>query len=168
MDDLFRIVVQFMHVFSGVLWLGGGLYTVFVQTPALMSVPPAARGPVLAKLAPRQVTYLLRLGEITIALGILNFFATGRGRELENLFGSRWAMAIVVGATLAIVLLGIGHGILKPSVMRLLELGPKAGAGDAAAGAEVGAIIARLKNVAYAQIVFGVVIIAAMVLARFS
>ena len=168
MDDLYRIVVQFLHVFSGILWIGGGLYTVFVQTPAIMSVPAAARGPVMGKLVPRQVTYLLRLGEVTIALGVLNFFATGRGRELENLFGSRWALAIVVGATLAIVLLGIGHAILKPSVTRLLELGPKAGAGDAAAGAETGAILARLKNVAYAQIVLGVLIVAAMVLARFS
>lgn len=168
MDELFRLIAQFLHVFAGVLWIGGGLYTVFVQTPALMAVPPQARGPVLASLVPRQVNYLLRLGEVTILLGVLNFFATGRGRELENLFGSRWALAIVVGAILALVLLGIGHAILKPSVMRLLELGPKAGAGDAAAGAEVAAIMARLKNVAYAQIVLGVLIVAAMVLARLS
>lgn len=168
MDDIFRILVQWLHVFTGVLWLGGGLYTLFVQTPALMAAPPQARGPVLGSLVPRQVTYLLRLGEITIVTGILNFFATGRGRELENLFGSRWAVAIAVGFVLAVTLLALGHAVIKPSAMRLLVVGAKAAAGDAAAGAEAGAIIARLKTVGYAQIVLGVVIILAMVTARFS
>lgn len=168
MDELLRGLTQFLHVFTGVLWLGGGLYTVFVQTPALTSAPPQARGPVLGKLIPRQVNYLLRLGEITIVTGVLNVFASGRARLLEDLFGSRWAMAIVVGAILAIVLLGIGHAIIKPSAMRLLDLGPKAAAGDAAAGAQAAAIMARLRKVAYAQITLGVLIIAAMVTARLS
>ncbi|HZP96737.1 MAG TPA: hypothetical protein VFC31_10435 [Candidatus Limnocylindria bacterium] len=168
MDDIFRILVQFLHVFTGVLWLGGGLYTLFVQTPAFMAAPPQARGPVLGQVVPRQVTYLLRLGEITIATGILNFFATGRGREIENILGSRWAIAIVIGALLAIALLALGHAVIKPSAMRLLAVGPKAAAGDAAAGAEAGAIIARLRTVGYAQIVLGVAIILAMVTARLS
>ncbi len=168
MDDVIRITMQFLHVFTGLLWVGGGLYTLFVQTPSLMAAPPQARGPVLGQLVPRQVTYLLRLGEITIATGVLNLFATGRARELENAFGSRWAAAIVVGAILAIVLLALGHAVIKPSAMRLLEVGPRAAGGDAAAGAEAGAIIARLRTVGYAQIALGVVIILAMVIARFS
>jgi uncharacterized membrane protein len=168
MDELFRYVVQFLHVFSGVLWLGGGLYTIFVQTPAIMAAPPQARGPVLGQIIPRQVNYLLRLGEITVGLGILNIFASGKGRLLQEALGSRWALAIIIGGLLAIVLLAIGHAILKPSALRLLELGPRAGSGDAAAGAEAGAIIARLKKVGYAQIGLGIVIIGAMVLARFS
>ena len=168
MDELFRVLVQFLHVFSGILWIGGGLYTLFVQTPALMAAPPQARGPVLGQIIPRQVNYLLRLGEITIALGVLNVFASGKARLLQEALGSRWSIAIVVGAILAIVLLAIGHAILKPSALRLLELGPRAASGDAAAGAEAGAIIARLKMVGYAQIVLGLLIVAAMVLARFS
>jgi uncharacterized membrane protein len=168
MDELFRYVVQFLHVFSGILWIGGGLYTLFVQTPALMAAPPQARGPVLGQIIPRQVNYLLRLGEITIALGVLNVFASGKARLLQEALGSRWSIAIVVGAILAIVLLAIGHAILKPSALRLLELGPRAASGDAAAGAEAGAIIARLKMVGYAQIALGLLIVAAMVLARFS
>jgi uncharacterized membrane protein len=168
MDEIFRYLVQFLHVFSGILWIGGGLYTLFVQTPALLAAPPQARGPVLGQIIPRQVNYLLRLGEITVALGILNIFASGKGRLLQEALGSRWAIAIIVGGILAIVLLGIGHAVLKPSAMRLLELGPRAASGDAAAGAEAGAIMARLKMVGYAQIGLGLVIVAAMVIARFS
>jgi uncharacterized membrane protein len=168
MDEIFRYVVQFLHVFSGILWIGGGLYTIFVQTPALLAAPPQARGPVMGQIVPRQVNYLLRLGEVTIGLGVLNIFASGKGQQLVDALGSRWSIAMVVGAILAIVLLGIGHAILKPSAVRLLELGPRASGGDAAAGAEIGALIARLTKVGYAQIGLGLLIVAAMVLARFS
>jgi len=168
MDEIFRYVVQFLHVFSGILWIGGGLYTLFVQTPALLAAPPQARGAVMGQIIPRQVNYLLRLGEITIALGVLNIFASGKGRLLQEALGSRWSLAIIVGGLLAVVLLGIGHAVLKPSALRLLELGPRAAGGDAGAGAEVGTIIARLKRVGYAQVALGLVITATMVLARFS
>jgi uncharacterized membrane protein len=168
MGELFRIFVQFLHVFAGVLWIGGGLYSLFVQAPALTAAPPAARGAVLALIAPRQVTYLLRLGEISIATGLLNLFTGGRAEQLQDLFGSRWAIAISVGALLAIVLLAIGHAVLAPSVKRLLDLAPRAASGDAAAGAEVARIQLRLRRIGYTQIGFGVSIIFAMVLARFS
>ena len=168
MDELIRGLVQYLHVFSGVLWLGGGLYTIFVQTPALTSAPPQSRGPVLAQIIPRQLNYLLRLGEITILLGVLNVFTSGKAQLLQELGTSRWAIAILVGAILALLLLGIGHAIIKPSARKLLELGPRASSGDTAAGAQAGAIIERLKSVGYAQVVLGVLIIAAMVVARFS
>ena len=168
MDELFRITVQFLHVFSGILWIGGGLYTLFVQTPALLAAPPQARGPVLGQIIPRQVNYLLRLGEITVGLGILNVFASGKARLLEDALGSRWAIAIIVGAILGIVLLALGHAVIKPSALRLLDVGPRAATGDAAAGAEMGAILARLRTMGYAQIVLGLLIVAFMVLARFS
>ena len=168
MDEVFRYVVQFLHVFSGVLWVGGGLYTIFVQTPALLATPPQARGPALGQIVPRQVNYLLRLGEVTVALGVLNVFASGKARLLQEALGSRWSLAIVVGAILALTLLAIGHAILKPSAVRLLELGPRAAGGDTSAGAEAAAIMARLKTIGYVQIALGLLIIGAMVLARFS
>jgi uncharacterized membrane protein len=168
MDDLIRITAQYLHVLTGVLWIGGGLYTLFVQTPALMSAPPAARGPVLGQLIPRQINYLLRLGEFTILTGFINLFASGKARLLENVFSSRWGIAIVLGAAMAIALLIIGHAILKPSAMRLLELGPRAASGDPAAGVEVATIIERLRRVGQAQVALGGLIILAMVIARFS
>ncbi len=168
MDEIFRGFVQFLHVLTGLLWLGGGFYTIFVQTPALMSAPVQARGPVLGQIVPRQLNYLLRLGEITILTGIVNVFASGRGRLLEDVFGSRWAATIAVGAILAIVLLGVGHAIIKPSATRLLTLGPLAASGDPTAASQVAAIIDRLRRAGYAQIFLGVAIIALMVVARFS
>ena len=168
MDELFRLLVQFLHVLSGILWIGGGFYTLFVQAPALLAVPGPARGAALAQIAPRQVGYLLRLGEITIATGVLNIFASGKGPLLQSLGTSRWAIAIVFGGALAVILLGLGHAVIKPSVEKLLALGPRAASGDPAAGFEMAGVMDRLKRVGQAQIVLGLAIIAAMVTARLS
>ena len=168
MADLFRITTQFLHVFAGVLWIGGGLYTLVVQLPALMAAPPAARGPVMAQIAPRQIRYLLRVAEVTIATGVLNLFATGRAEQLTDPLGSRWAIVLILGILLALGLYGLTRAVLVPAIQRMLELGPKAAAGDAAAATEAAQIIERLRSLGRVQIALGVLIILAMVTARLS
>ena len=78
MEAVFRIGVQWLHVTAGVLWIGGGFYTILVQLPALLASPPAARGAVMPNLAPRQLTYTFRVAEFTILTGVLNLFVSGR------------------------------------------------------------------------------------------
>ena len=168
MDDLLRIVVQWLHVVSGVLWIGGGFYTVLVQLPALAAMPMAARGPALMELGPRQVRYILRVAELTLATGIGNLLLSGRARQLEEPFGSRWAMVMVVGIVLAIVLYGLARGVTKPLVGRLLAVAPQAAAGDQAAAAQVPVLRERLRRLGIIQISIGTVILFAMVMARFS
>ena len=167
MEEIIRVIAQYLHVTAGILWVGGAFYTIFVQTPAILAAPPQARGPVIAQLAPRQIFYLLRLGEVTIISGILRILVSGRAREMENL-GSRWALSLLIGAVLAGILLGIGHGIIKPAVKRMLTLGPLAAQGDAGAAAEVGKLVQRLRTLGYYQLVLGFAIIFGMVVARFS
>jgi uncharacterized membrane protein len=168
MDDLFRITTQFLHVFSGVLWIGGGFYTLLVQLPALLAAPPAARGPVSAQLAPRQINYILRVAEVTIATGLLNLIATGRAQQLTDPLSSRWSIVLGLGILLAIGLYVLVRVTVVPWTRRMLTLGPQAAAGDAAAATEVGQIIQRIKAIGRVQIVLGVLIILAMVTARLS
>ena len=167
MEDLGRIVVQWAHVLSGVLWVGGGFYTILVQLPALAAMPMPARGPALAALGPRQVWYILRVAEITIATGILQIFVNPHNRELTAL-SSRWALAIAAGAIMAFVAYGIFRGALKPAIERLLAVAPAAAGGDAAAAAQVGVIRQRIQRLGYVQLALGTLILGAMVLARFS
>ena len=155
MEDLGRIVVQWAHVLSGVLWIGGGFYTNLVQLPAL------------AAIAPRQVRYIMRVAEVTIATGILQIFVNPHNRELLAL-SSRWAVAIVAGALMALVVYGILRGAAKPAIERLLAVAPTAAGGDAAAAAEVGRLRERIQRLGYAQLTLGALILVAMVTARFS
>jgi len=160
-------VVQYAHVLAGLLWVGGGFYSILVQAPAVGAIPPAMRGAAVAQLGPRQVFYLLRLGELTILTGFLRVVVSGRGSEFSSL-ESRWATSLLIGIVLTVVLLVIGHAVLKPNLKRMLSLGPKAGQGDQAAAQEMAKVQDRLKTVGFVQIALGLVIIGTMVLARFS
>jgi uncharacterized membrane protein len=168
MDDLFRLVTQFLHVFAAILWIGGGFYTLMVQLPAILAAPPPARGPVMAQLAPRQVFYILRVAELTLVTGFLNLFASGRARQLEDPFGSRWAVVILLGMLLAIGLYALIRATVVPWTQRMLMLGPKAAAGDAQAAAESGRIVQRIRTVGRVQVGIGTLIILVMVIARLS
>jgi len=168
MDELFRLTTQFLHVFAGILWIGGGFYTLLVQLPALLAAPPPARGPVSAQLAPRQIFYILRVAELTLVTGVLNLFATGRAQQLAEPLGSRWSVVLGLGILLAVGLYVLVRATVVPWTQRMLMLGPKAAAGDAAAAAGVGQIIQRIKAIGRVQIVLGVLIILAMVTARLS
>jgi uncharacterized membrane protein len=168
MDDLFRITTQFLHVFAGVLWIGGGVYAGFVQLPALLAAPPQARGPVMAQIGPRQVRYLLRVAEVTLVTGGLNVIASGRAQQLSDPLSSRWAIVLGLGILMAIGLYVLLREAIAPRVEQMLSLGPKAAGGDAAAAAEVGRIVGRLRTLGIVQVAVGLLIILAMVIARLS
>lgn len=160
--------MQWLHVLSGVLWIGGGFYTVLVQLPALAAMPAPARGPALMALGPRQVRYILRMAELTLLTGVGNVLLSGRARQIEEPFGSRWAMVMVLGITLAFVLYGLARFLMKPLAGRLLALAPQAAGGDQAAAAQVGILRERIRRLGLIQITIGAVILFAMVMARFS
>src|SRR5258708_18333833 len=159
-EDLVRIVVQWAHVRSGGLWIGGGFYTILVRLPAVAAMPMPARGPALAAIGPRQVRYILRVAELTIGTGILQIVVSPH-RLLSDL-GSRWSIAIVIGALLAFVAYGLVRGQVQPAIERLLVLGPIAAGGDEAAGAQIGLIRERIQRLGYVQLTLGTIILGAM------
>ena len=167
MDVLPRLAVQWLHVTAGVLWIGGGFYTILVQLPALLAAPPAARGAVMASLVPRQFKYILRVAEITIVTGLLNLFISGRGQELTRL-DTRWSWAILAGILLAVGIYAATRATVARWAYRMLEVGPRAAGGDSGAAAEMGVLGARIRRFGYFQLAVGTLILLAMVTARFS
>ena len=167
MDAVFRIGVQWLHVTAGVLWIGGGFYTILVQLPALLASPPAARGAVMQNLVPRQLNYIFRVAELTILTGLLNLFASGRAQELTRL-DTRWSWAILAGIILAVGVYAMTRATIARWAMRLIEIGPRAASGDTAAAAEMPQLGERIRRFGYIQISVGALILLAMVTARFS
>jgi uncharacterized membrane protein len=166
-DAVFRIGVQWLHVTAGVLWIGGGFYTILVQLPALLASPPAARGAIMPNLVPRQFTYIFRVAEFTILTGLLNLFVSGRAGELTRL-DTRWSWAILAGIVLAVGVYAMTRATIARWAYRLVDLGPRAASGDAAAAAEMPQLGAHIRRFGYIQITIGALILLAMVTARFS
>ena len=167
MDAVFRIGVQWLHVTAGVLWIGGGFYTILVQLPALLASPAAARGAVMPNLVPRQLNYTFRVAEFTILTGLLNLFASGRAQELTRL-DTRWSWAILAGIILAVGIYAASRATVARWATRMIEIGPLAAGGDAAAAAQMPLLADRIRRFGYVQITIGALILLAMVTARFS
>ena len=168
MEEWLRVVVQWLHVGAGVLWIGGGSYTLFVQLPALLAVAPPQRGPVMAQLAPRQMRYLLRAAELTIATGFAQIIVGGRAQDLLQPLGSRWAASIALGVVGAIAIYVLIQAVARPATERLLGIGRRVEMGEGTAATEAPALIARIRNVARVQIAVGFTVLFLMVVARFS
>jgi len=167
-EEWARVLVQWLHVTAGVLWIGGGSYTLFVQLPGMMAAPPEARGPVMAQLGPRQVSYLLRVAELTLATGVLQLIVTGRAGELTAPLGSRWAGSILLGIVGAVAIYALIRAVAQPTLLKLLDAGRRAAAGDAEARTQTPLLVARIRSVAQVQIGIGFAVLLVMVLARFS
>ena len=167
MDAVLRVGVQWLHVTAGVLWIGGGFYTILVQLPALLASPPAARGAIMPNLVPRQFTYIFRVAEFTILTGLLNLFASGRAAELTRL-DTRWSWAILAGIILAVGVYAMTRATIARWAYRLVEIGPLAASWDAPAAAQMPLLGARIRRFGYIQITIGALILLAMVTARFS
>jgi hypothetical protein len=70
----------------------------------------------LIPLAINIVRFLTYTGTLTMGFGIVLITRTN---GFAHLFGSAWGSCIIIGFVIAIVLLGIGDGALRPAIRRM-------------------------------------------------
>lgn len=110
-------LVRYGHVATGAMWVGGYLILAFVMIPALTK----SRNETLEQLAHLAVRILTYTGTATIFFGILLIPRTrGYARLTE---GGEWGIIIITCIVIAITLLGIGDGALRPALRRIAETG---------------------------------------------
>ena len=106
-------LVRYAHVVGGALWLGGYAVLTFLLIPAL------AKGEQrLESLAETTVRILTYSGTLTIIFGL---FLVTRTRGFERVSQGEWGAIIVACFVLAIALLGLGDGALRPALRRIKE-----------------------------------------------
>lgn len=105
-------LVRYGHVLCAAVWVGG--YAML----ALVIVPLLTRGAdaLLVRLAVAAVRLLTYAGTATIGFGIVLITRT---RGFDNLFNGEWGGIVVACFVIAVALLGIGDGALRPALERL-------------------------------------------------
>jgi uncharacterized membrane protein len=111
------LVLRLIHILSGIVWVGSGIYTSFFLVPAL-SGSPAVMGQVVAGLQRRRVFVVLQIvAALTILSGLRllwidsagfaeSYMATGPGRTFS------------IGAAAAIIAAVLSFGVSRPAVVR--------------------------------------------------
>src|SRR6478672_3503901 len=127
--DLVNGVLQWMHVFFGITWIGLLYYFNFVQTPTMPKVPAELKPGVSKYIAPSALFYFRWGAAFTVLTGLLQ----------------PWARLIGIGMWLALIMAFNVWVIIWPAQQKVLGLVP---ADDAAkASAAKRALIASRTNV---------------------
>ena len=109
-------LIRYGHVLGAAMWVGGYAFLAFVIIPLLGKEP----GETLTRLAITVVRLLTYTGTLTMGFGIVLITRTN---GFAHFFGSAWGSLILAGFVIALVLLGIGDGALRPAILRISQTG---------------------------------------------
>lgn len=109
-------LIRYGHVLGAAIWVGGYALLAFVIAPLLGK----DANEILVRLAITAVRVLTYTGTLTMGFGIVLITRTN---GFANLFGSAWGSLIIIGFVIAIALLGIGDGALRPAIIRSSKIG---------------------------------------------
>jgi hypothetical protein len=124
--DPLVIVLRFVHVVFGALWVGMMAFTTFFLMPAIQEVGPDG-GKVMAAVQRRGIMTLMPILALgAIISGFWLYVIAGGGMPAE--FGrSPTGMAFGLGGLAALVAWVLGMAVVRPSMMKAMELGQSLG-----------------------------------------
>jgi hypothetical protein len=109
-------LIRYGHVLSAALWMGGYALLALFIIPLLRRDAPEA----MARLIAAVARLLNGAGVATMLFGLLLIWRT---RGFDQVGRGEWGMIVVVSIVLAIALMAIGDGALRPALRRISETG---------------------------------------------
>jgi uncharacterized membrane protein len=98
------LLVQWLHILSGVIWFGGYVLIDFALWPALLRRPAAEASATLATLQKSLGPLMASSGSLVILLGIVRGTTLGPIRSLDALFGAAYGLTWLAALILALFL----------------------------------------------------------------
>ena len=117
-DSVITWLVRYLHVMGAAFWVGGYLVMAFVIVPRLAREPNES----LARAALLATRVLSYSGVLTILAGLV---LIARSRGYGHLFRGEWGGIVVASALLALAMMGIGDGGLRPALRRVAAGSPE-------------------------------------------
>jgi uncharacterized membrane protein len=116
--DLLNGVLQWLHVFFGITWIGLLYYFNFVQTPVMPTVPAELKPAVSKFIAPKALFYFRWGAAFTVLSGLL--LAWSYGELVEALTLQPSARLIGIGMWLALIMAFNVWVIIWPNQKKIL------------------------------------------------
>jgi uncharacterized membrane protein len=141
--DLLNGILQWLHVFFGITWIGLLYYFNFVQTPTMPTIPAELKPGISKYIAPKALFYFRWGAAFTVLTGLL--LAWSYGELLEALTLQPSARLIGIGMWLALIMAFNVWFIIWPNQKRVLGIVAADDAAKAKAAAAAG-IASRLNT----------------------
>jgi uncharacterized membrane protein len=110
----FGAFFTFLHVVSGVTWIGLLYYFNLVQIPTMAMIPPELKPGVAAYIAPEALFWFRWAALATVVTGLIVFFSTGAVRNLT----------LITGALLGLLMAFNVWFVIWPNQKKVLGLVP--------------------------------------------
>jgi uncharacterized membrane protein len=111
------LVLRLIHILSGILWLGSGIFTSFFLVPALTS-SPAAMGAVMTGLQRQRLFLILPIVAIlTILSGLRLLWITSAGFA-PGYFSTGTGITFAISAVAAIIAFLLSVVVSRPAAVR--------------------------------------------------
>jgi uncharacterized membrane protein len=108
------LLLNYIHVFTAILWTGTDIFMAFLLGPVLRNVSLATRKEVIFWLMPKMVFYMPTVAAVTTTAGY--FFASKMGLITLNPPIVYWISAVLVIVSIMFIQ---GLGILLPTNLRI-------------------------------------------------
>jgi uncharacterized membrane protein len=116
------ILIQWLHVFSGIGWFGSILYLDFVVIPAVMTLPLEQQRTVSKALTIFAKRVLTPAALLTIILGLARGTISGPVRSWNFLIGTTYGITFLIASLVAVVTFLWGHFAIGRAVRRTARM----------------------------------------------
>ena len=115
------IVLRFLHVFGGAMWVGMMAFQIFFLGPALTEAGPSA-GQVMAGLMKRRIPVIMPIIALVTILSGMMLFQRLSGGNMKALMATPMGQAFAWGGAIALLAFLIGVVVMRPLMMRSMRL----------------------------------------------
>ena len=115
------LVLRFLHVFGGAMWVGMMAFQIFFLAPSLAEAGPAA-GQVMAGLMKRRIPVIMPVIALIVILSGMMLLQRLSGGNMKALMAQPVGQAFAAGGAIAILAFLIGVVVMRPLMMRSMRL----------------------------------------------
>ena len=160
-----QLIVQWLHVLLGIVWLGTALTANFLLMPAIRNLPLEQQRDLTARFGAVASPVMSVVIPVLIGLGILRGTVFGPIQSLDVLFGTAYGITWMVALGTTLGTWAWGKFALEPALHRvsIAQINP-----DGTLSLAGQQALAQVKTVALLELIGFAVIFSCMILMRFG
>lgn len=167
---MLMVILRFIHIVLGVLWVGGLFALSVIVLPGMMKLGIPADGLMRTLNARKFPQIMMAFGGLTVLAGLTMMYLLSHGNE-QVFFSSHFGRTLSLGGLCAILGLVVGGAVTRPAVEKMGRIGADLQAnppkGDDPRKAQIAALQQRVASSSKLVVVLLLIAVTCMAIARY-